>query len=388
MFLLSLILNHLVIAVGMYLSSTMSRSQLGKLLKQANRLSISFGRVNYCSSSDAEKCKTINYEKIGIIGVPFEKGQRKQGVGLGPKAIREAGLIDAIQEISYRLNIRDYGDINYEALNLSGRLTVNMKMLEHVASCTKHLSERVTQVLKDDRLCLTLGGDHAIAIGSIDGHLKHCSDVGVIWVDAHADLNTNSTSPSGNIHGMPVALLARELADYWPYIPGMDWQEPIISIKNLVYIGLRSVDPYERAIIDKFNIHAFGMREVEKYGIREVMRMALERIDPEGKKSLHVSYDIDSLDVLEAPSTGTSVRGGLTLREGIYIMEEAYNTGRLAAVDLVEVNPAIGTEVDVKKTLEAAIHLLVAACGHSRSGNKPDTLELLHKSESEICNET
>ncbi|XP_062552728.1 arginase, hepatic [Armigeres subalbatus] len=331
------------------------------------------------STDRLEKFKKINYGKIGIVGVPFEKGQRKKGVGLGPKAIREAGLIDSIQEISNKLDIRDYGDIQYEALNLQGRLATNMKKLEHVASCTKLLSQRVTQVLNEDRLCLTLGGDHAIAIGSIDGHLKHCSDVGVIWVDAHADLNTNSTSPSGNIHGMPVALLAKELADYWPYIPGMDWQEPIISIKNMVYIGLRSVDPYERVIIEKFGIHAFGMREVERYGIKDVMRMALERIDPEQKRSLHVSYDIDSLDVLEAPSTGTGVRGGLTLREGIYIMEEAYNTGRLAAVDLVEVNPGVGTADDVRKTLDAAIHLLVAACGHSRIGDIADMVDLIKK---------
>ncbi|XP_058447030.1 arginase, hepatic [Malaya genurostris] len=345
------------------------------LLQRANRLPNSVTTTRYCSVLSSVKCKKINYEKIGIIGVPFEKGQRKQGVGLGPKAIRQAGLIESIQEISHRLSIRDYGDIHYDALNLTGRHTANMRMLEHVASCTKHLSEKVVQVLNDDRLCVTLGGDHAIAIGSIDGHLKHSADVAVIWVDAHADLNTNATSPSGNLHGMPVALLAKELADYWPYLPGMDWQEPIISIKNLVYIGLRSVDPFERAIIDKYNIHAFGVREVEKYGIREVMKMALERVDPNGTKSLHVSYDIDSLDVLEAPSTGTSVRGGLTLREGIYIMEEAYNTGRLAAVDMVEVNPAIGTPVDVQKTVSAAIHLLVAACGNSRRGNVPDTLD-------------
>uniref|UniRef100_A0A182K929 Arginase n=1 Tax=Anopheles christyi TaxID=43041 RepID=A0A182K929_9DIPT len=356
------------------------------LARLASRTGVTVGSSisSYCTSSTDSsfamiKPKKINYERIGIVGVPFDKGQRKKGVGLGPKAIRDAGLIDHIQEISPKLNIKDFGDIQYEALNFQGRKVGNMKKLEHVASCSRNLSHQVAEVLDDDRLCITLGGDHAIAIGSIDGHLHHSKDVAVIWVDAHADLNTNSTSPSGNIHGMPVALLARELCDYWPYIPGMDWQEPIISIKNLAYIGLRSVDPYERAIIEKFGINAFGMREVEKYGIREVMRMALERIDPEGERSLHVSYDIDSLDVLEAPSTGTSVRGGLTLREGIYIMEEAYGTGRLAAVDLVEVNPAIGTQEDVRRTVEAAIHLLVAACGHSRKGDIADTLDLIQK---------
>ena len=137
----------------------------------------------------------------------------------------------------------------------------------------------------------------------------------------------------------------------------------------MVYIGLRSVDPYERVIIEKFGINAFGMREIEQYGIKEVMRMALESVDPKKEKGIHISYDIDSLDVLEAPSTGTPVRGGMTLREGIYIMEEAYNTGRLQAVDLVEVNPSLGTQEDAKRTVDAAVQLLVAACGHSRQGN-------------------
>jgi arginase len=322
-------------------------------------------------SRDILKRFTSDY---GIVGVPFDKGQRKSGVGLGPTFLRNAGLIEHLQEISPSHNIKDYGDIQYEANNLGGRLTDNMSMLNHVAACNEALSTQVTQVLNDNRICLTLGGDHAIGIGTIDGHLRSKNNnVAVLWIDAHADLNTNASSPSGNVHGMPVALLVEELAELWPYIPGMDWQKPTIPIKNIAYIGLRSVDPFERLIIDTYNITAYGMREIELYGIKEVMRRALEKIDPTNDKSLHVSFDIDSLDSLEAPSTGTAVRGGLTLREGIYIMEQAYNTNRLNAVDLVEINPSVGSQDDVKKTLDAAMHLLKAACGNSRRGNLPDS---------------
>ncbi|XP_047370943.1 arginase-2, mitochondrial-like [Vespa velutina] len=195
-------------------------------------------------------------------------------------------------------------------------------------------------------------------------------DVAVLWVDAHADLNTNKTSGSGNVHGMPVALLTTELSDYWPHLPGMDWQQPMLSIRNVAYIGLRSVDSYERLVIEKFGISAFGMEDVERFGIHNTISMALDRIDPEGVKSLHVSFDIDSLDPLEAPSTGTAVRGGLTLREAIHIMEEVHRTHRLNAIDLVEVNPYIGDQRDVKLTTEAAIYIIQAALGYTRRGLK------------------
>lgn len=145
-----------------------------------------------------------------------------------------------------------------------------------------------------------------------------------------------------------------------------------MSIKNFVYIGVRSIDPFEKETVKKFGIQAYGMREIQKYGIEKVMEMALEKVDPNKTKSIHCSFDIDSLDVLEAPSTGTPVRGGLSLREGLYIVEELEKTGRLDAIDLVEVNPTIGTPEDVTKTVDAAILVLKAACGDTRWGNLPN----------------
>ncbi|KMQ85606.1 arginase- mitochondrial-like protein [Lasius niger] len=302
--------------------------------------------------------------KVGIIGVPFDKGQEKEGVARGPDAIRAAKLIDELK--SLELDVQDYGDVLYDANNIGD--VNNMSHLGYVASCTSRLSKQVRQVLRDGRQVLTIGGDHSLSIGTIDGHVKEKQDVAVIWVDAHADLNTNKTSVSGNVHGMPVALLTSELADYWPYLPGMDWQMPMLSIRNVAYIGLRSVDRYERLVIENFGIAAFGMEDIERYGIHDVMHMALNKVDPYNSKSLHVSFDIDALDPLEAPSTGTPVRGGLSLREAIHLMEEIYRTHRLSAIDLVEVNPQIGSVQDVKITIEAAIHIIQAALGYTRRG--------------------
>ncbi|XP_050307410.1 arginase, hepatic [Anthonomus grandis grandis] len=316
--------------------------------------------------------------KVGILGVPFDKGQGKKGVADGPSVIRKGGLIERIQEIG-SLEIKDYGDISYTIPeNLQRETVPNMKEYMHIATCNHELSKRVQQIINDGKLCVTLGGDHSLGIGTVDGHIKAKNEnVCVLWVDAHPDLNTNKTSSSGNVHGMPLAILAKELSDYWPYLPGMDWQKPVISLRNIAYIGLRSVDSYERLVIDKLGINAFGMEDIENYGISTVVDMALNKIDPVKDKSIHVSFDIDSLDTLEAPSTGTSVRGGMTLREGIQLMEMIQRTGRLGAMDLVEVNPSIGSEQDVKRTVDAAIHIIAAGLGYSRRGIRPQNTQTL-----------
>lgn len=268
--------------------------------------------------------------------------------------------------------MKDYGNVTYEPE--SGAVVPNMKDLDHVAGCTKRVSEKVVEILSEKRRVIALGGDHACAIGTLDGHIQALGDqVSLIWVDAHADLNTNATSQSGNIHGMSVAVIAKELADYWPYLPGMDWQKPLLPLSHIGYIGLRSVDKYERVILDRFGITAFGMEDIDRLGISAVLQLILAKVDPLGNRSLQVSFDIDSLDALEAPSTGTPVRGGLALREAVTIVETLNRTGRLNVFDLVEVNPMIGTESDVKKTVAAAITVLMANCGHLRRG--PVTME-------------
>lgn len=327
-----------------------------------------------------KRCFQTNPElKVGILGVPFDMGQTKPGVANGPAAIRRLGLFERLEEIEGKLHIKDYGDVFYETPKyLQHEEVPNMKAYGHVAACNYEVSKAVEKIIKEGRVCVTLGGDHSLGVGTVDGHIKAKDEnVCVLWVDAHADLNTNKTSTSGNVHGMPMALLAKELSDYWPYLPGMDWQKPVISLRNVAYIGLRSVDSYERLVIDKLGITAFGMEDIENHGISTVVDMALNRIDPEHKKSIHVSFDIDSLDSLEAPSTGTSVRGGMSLREGIQLMEMVYRTGRLGALDLVEVNPNLGTEQEVTRTVDAAINIIMAGLGHSRRGLRPKDVDTL-----------
>ncbi|KAH9633973.1 hypothetical protein HF086_001175 [Spodoptera exigua] len=286
-------------------------------------------------------------KKVGIIGVPFEKGQKKYGVSVAPAALRYAGLIQQLSEID-GLDVKDYGDI--ETPGIEEVKMENMAHLAPVSACNKKLSKRVSEVLRDDRVVVTIGGDHSIGVGTVDGHYQVNNDMILIWVDAHADINTNKTSDSGSVHGMPVALLVKEFCRY---------------------IGLRSVDHYERLAIEKYKIPTFAMEDVEEHGIKKSIEHVLKKLDPENKRPIHVSFDIDSLDALEAPSTGTPVRGGLSLREAINLMEIIYATGRLRAVDLVEINPAIGDESDRKKTIEAGLCVLKAALGFSRRGTAP-----------------
>ncbi|CAG4925276.1 unnamed protein product [Colias eurytheme] len=308
-------------------------------------------------------------KQVGIIGVPFEKGQKKYGVSVAPAAVRSSGLISELKEID-GLNIKDYGDIDIPASHEDVNVD-NMVSLPLVSACNHNVSKKVSQVLRDGRLAVTIGGDHSIGVGTVDGHYNVNEDMILIWVDAHADINTNKTSESGSVHGMPVALLVKELSDYWPYLPTMDWQVPKFSIKNLGYIGLRSVDHYERLAIEKYKVPTFAMEDIEDHGIETSINHILHVLDPRKEKPIHVSFDIDSLDALEAPSTGTPVRGGLTLREGIKLMEIIHSTGRLRALDLVEINPAIGNDSDRKRTIEAGLCILKAALGFSRRGTTP-----------------
>lgn len=323
-------------------------------------------KVNVLVKSLSTKSKAI-----GILGVPFGKGAGQNGAQNAPKALRDAGLIDEIRNISANIDVKDYGDVHYELMKCNGRKIDNLKQLEHVAACNKALAERVEEIINDNRMYIALGGDHSIALGSISGLAKRigAENLCVLWVDAHLDLNTNTTSPSGNMHGMPVSLLVKELRSQWPTVPELEWSQAQLSLKNFCWIGLRSIDYYERCMMEKYGINYFDMRDVERMGIEKVVHQALKTINPNGDKKLHVSFDIDSLDPLHARSTGTPVFGGLTLREGVFIVEEAFKSGTLSSMDLVEVNPCLGDAKDVENTLNSAKLIIQAAVGNNRSGN-------------------
>lgn len=315
--------------------------------------------------------RNVSAKAVGIVGVPFDNGAGTRGAKLGPKAIRDAGLIDEIRAISANIDVKDYGDVHYELTKCNGRKIHNLKDLGHVAAYNKALADKIELITNDNRMPITLGGDHSLGIGSITGVLRKtpADELCVLWVDAHIDLNTNTTSPSGNMHGMPVSLIVKELRSHWPTIPELEWCQPQLSLANFCWIGLRSIDYYERLMMEKYGINYFDMRDIEKMGIEKVVQRALETINPNGGRKLHVSFDIDALDPLYANSTGTPVHGGLTLREGVFLMEEAYSTGTLSSMDLVEVNPCLGDAKDVESTLSAAKLIIQAALGNNRSGN-------------------
>jgi arginase len=261
-----------------------------------------------------------------------------------------------------------------------------------VSAVTRKISDQVYTQAKEGRLVLTLGGDHSIAIGTVSGTAKairerlNGREMAVIWVDAHADINTPETSDSGNIHGMPVAFLTGLAKGGTEGVFGWLKEDHLISVKRLVYIGLRDVDRGEKKILRDHGIKAFSMHDIDRcapfpiptclyckwranllrHGIGKVMEMALGHIGND--TPIHLSFDVDALDPLWAPSTGTPVRGGLTLREGDYIAECVHETGSLIAMDLVEVNPTLEpgvNDIGAHETVRAGCSLVRCALGES-----------------------
>ncbi|XP_066948231.1 arginase, hepatic-like [Macrobrachium rosenbergii] len=345
--------------------------------KIANRSLLTFAtkqQVLYCLQVISRRSKT---SCVGVLSAPFNKGQRRPGVKDGPTAIKETGVLTRLQEMG--VVIKDYGEVpmdDKKAAPMSptkgGGADVPLGPdgeRNHTAVLTynRKLASSVATVVKEGGLCLTLGGDHSIAIGTINGHAQANPDhqVVVLWVDAHADINTGASSLSGNMHGMPVSHHLREVKDKINRLPDK-WPEPSISANHIAYIGLRDLDDAERVLLKDLGILAYDMRQVDKVGIEEVIRHCLEVLQPSGTRPLHVSFDIDSLDPAEAPSTGTPVRAGLTLREGLKIVEAARDTGFLKAFDLVEVNPELGLKGDALLTTEAAKAVLLAALAGRR----------------------
>ncbi|KAG8817383.1 Arginase, catabolizes arginine to ornithine and urea [Serendipita sp. 401] len=205
-------------------------------------------------------------------------------------------------------------------------------------------------------------------MGTISGTLSKHPNAVVVWVDAHADVNTVSTTPTGNIHGMPAAfLLGLPSTETVPEFAWLTQSKtiPKLHTNSIVFIGLRDVDPGEKKILKENGITAFGMHEVDKYGIGEVVERALDAVNPHRDRPIHLTFDVDALDPSVAPSTGTPVRGGLTFREGHYICEAIAETGLLAALDLVEVNPSLNDEFDAQQTVSVGCSLVRSALGET-----------------------
>ncbi|KAI4909761.1 hypothetical protein J4E85_011583 [Alternaria conjuncta] len=313
-----------------------------------------------------------NKHDLGIVAVGFSGGQPKAGVDAAPMALIENGLIKQLEQ-DLDFNVTYDGQVhNYSELRPASDPEVHrMKQPRFVSAVTKQVSDQVYAHAKTGKLVLTLGGDHSIAIGTVSGTAKAVrerlgKEIAVIWVDAHADINTPESSESGNIHGMPVAFLAdlveekekEELKreDVFAWLE----KEHLISPKKLVYIGLRDIDKGEKKILREHGIKAYSMHEIDRYGIGKVMDMALGWIGSD--TPIHLSFDVDALDPMWAPSTGTPVRGGLTLREGDFIAECVAETGQLIALDLVEVNPSLDAE-GAGDTVRAGVSIVRCALG-------------------------
>lgn len=284
----------------------------------------------------------------------MDLGQSRRGVGMGPLAIRYAGLEGRLKNLQYEIN--DLGDIFISEPDQEEKQASNLRNLSQVAEGNKRLAEMVDQEVKKERFPLILGGDHSIAIGSLAGTSKHYNNLGVIWYDAHGDLNSDETSPSGNIHGMPLAAslgIGHEkltsILDYYPKV----------RPENVIVIGARDLDPGEKALIRRLGIQVYTMHEVDRLGMPKVMEQTITYLK-ERTDGVHLSLDLDGLDPSEAPGVGTPVRGGLTYRESHLAMEMLAESKIITSAEFVEVNPIL----DVKnKTAEAAVGLIGSLFG-------------------------
>lgn len=228
----------------------------------------------------------------------------------------------------------------------------------------RSVAAQVEELVKAKKLAVTIGGDHSLALGTIYGTSRVYSEYCVVWIDAHADINTPETTQSGNIHGMPLSWLCGMTSNK---IEGFEWidDKPALPKHRLVYIGLRDLDAGEKKLLKDHNIKAYSMHQVDRYGIGQVVQMALDHVNPSRNLPIHLSFDVDALDPSVAPSTGTPVRGGLTFREGHYICEAIWETGLLVAMDLMEVNPTLGDASQHLQTTQIGCSLIRASLGES-----------------------
>lgn len=312
--------------------------------------------------------KLFDKREIGMTCVAFSAGQPKQGVDLGPEYVLKAGLVKQLTAMDYNVILTGDKIHTYkEFFPQSDEPIGIIKRPRTVGIANKILSDQVYEHAKAGRLALQIGGDHSMALGTITGVARGIQerlgeDIKVIWIDAHADINTPESTETGNLHGMPVAFLVDLVKEKFE---GLEWIKPCLKPENLVYIGLRDVDLAEKEILKKYKIKAFSMHEIDRYGIGQVIDMTIAHLskDKNDHSPIHLSFDIDAIDPSVAGSTGTPVRGGLTFREGHYICEALYATGRLVGLDMVELNPAIGNNID--DTITIGCSLIRATFGES-----------------------
>jgi len=293
--------------------------------------------------------------KLSIIGVPMDLGQTRRGVDMGPSAIRYAGVIERIENIGY--SVEDKGNIEIAlAERVHSDENTNLKNLKAVADASERLAQTVSDVITNKRFPLVLGGDHSIAIGTLAGVSRHYKNLGVIWYDAHGDLNTADTSPSGNIHGMPLAASIGIGDDALTRIGGYT---PKVKPENIVIIGARSLDEGEKELIKEKGIKVYTMHEIDRMGMTKVMEETILYLRDK-TDGVHLSLDLDGLDPHDAPGVGTPVIGGISYRESHLAMEMLAESQLITSAEFVEVNPILDER---NKTATVAVALMGSLLG-------------------------
>lgn len=277
--------------------------------------------------------------KVTLIGAPLDLGAGRRGVDMGPSAFRVADIDQKIRDLGHE--VTDAGDLKVSIPETQVPGDPRMKYLAEIREVCERLRDKVEQVLEGGGVPVALGGDHSIAIGTIAGVSRHFSrrgeKIGLIWFDAHGDANTAETSPTGNIHGMPLAV-ALGLGESTLVELGVP--KPMVEGARAAVVGLRDVDSEERANLRKLGIGTFTMRDVDERGMRAVMEEAIKRAST-GTAGIHVSFDMDGIDPEHAPGVGTPVAGGLSFREAHLAMEMLADTGAVISAEMVEVNPIL-----------------------------------------------
>jgi arginase len=292
---------------------------------------------------------------ISIIGVPIDLGAGRRGVDMGPSAMRYTGLQQRLVALGHR--VRDYGNLPVPLLEVHPLPDPNetLRYLEPIVELCGELAQRVASYVAAGSLPLVLGGDHSLSIGSVAGAARG-RRLGLVWIDAHADFNTAETTPSGNIHGMPLAVLTGR---GHPRLTGPGGVVPAVRPEDVALVGIRDLDPLEREALRASGIRAFTMHDIDRQGVARVLEQAIE-VAAAGTAGFHVSFDMDVIDPREAPGVGTPVPGGISYREAHLAMELLAQTGHLCSLDMVEVNTILDEH---NSTAELAATLALSALG-------------------------
>jgi len=303
---------------------------------------------------------TLSDRTVHIIGVPLDLGASRRGTDVGPSALRIAGLGAALRRMGYNVALEE--DIPAPAMETRRSEDKHARYKPQILDVCTRLAKRVREVVDTGDFPLVLGGDHSIAMGTVAGTAAHYHEkeqsIGLIWFDAHGDMNVPESSPSGNIHGMPLAhLLGKGDVD----LKNILGFSPKVKPENVALIGIRAIDAGERKIIRDSGIHAFTMREIDEHGMAAVARRALEVVN-DGTAGFHVSFDVDGCDPTVIPGSGTLVPGGVSFREAHLLMEYVADNGRLLSLEIVELNPFLDERnISAKRALE----LILSAMGKS-----------------------